>query len=185
MPSTASGVSNCATALMACSRTFALESRNAFSSPGTARELDEVIGVHGSIGARCENEIVRRALLFRAQPCGGQVGQLIEPVHRARKPRQCLHETIAPRDVRQLVEQHDIPAIVGPPAASTGSRIVAVRMPHVTGIVKRCFVGASGVYGGGCTPTTARTVRASGVVMKRTNRAADCGVRAAVITAAS
>ena len=44
---------------------------------------------------------------FYAQPPGGEPDQRIEPIDRAGQLRQRLRQTVAPLDVRQLVQDHD------------------------------------------------------------------------------
>ena len=71
-------------------------------------------GVRRAGRARREHEIVAGALPLGAQLPRAHPGERVEPVERADHVADGLEEAIAPGDVRELVEEHDMNALVVP-----------------------------------------------------------------------
>ena len=85
-----------------------------------SREIEEVTGVLARARAGREHQVVARQLALRAQPPRRPPDARVRPVQRARQGGESLHEAVAPRDVRQLVQQHGAAAVVGPRVGGCG-----------------------------------------------------------------
>ena len=79
-----------------------------------ARDVEQVLGIRGTARAGRQHEVVARALPLGAEVTRADPGERVEPVDRAHRLDDGLHEAVATGHVRQLVEKHDADAIVRP-----------------------------------------------------------------------
>jgi hypothetical protein len=71
------------------------------------RDRHELLGVAGRQDARREDRVVGCDLALDAQATGADPDERVAPVDRARHVGECLHEDVAPADVRQLVDDNE------------------------------------------------------------------------------
>ena len=83
-------------------------------------DVEQMPGVVARGRAGGEHAIVAGELLLCAQPLRRPPHARMRPVQRARAGGDPLDQAVAPRDVRQLVQQHRPPAIVGPVVGRRG-----------------------------------------------------------------
>ena len=70
--------------------------------------------VVGPLDAAVQHRIVARVLALLAQALRGEPDERVEPVRRPQTFGGHLREPVAAADVRELVQEHDAHAIVGP-----------------------------------------------------------------------
>ena len=85
-------------------------------------ELEQVAGVLAGLLAGAQHAVVARQLSLDPQASGHPPGARMHPVQRAHDGRQHLREAIAPRDVRQLVQDHGPAPVECPRVGDRGNQ---------------------------------------------------------------
>jgi hypothetical protein len=80
-----------------------------------ARDREQVLGVARRARAAAQNRVVGGELALDAQPSRRQPRERVHPLHGQRELRDRVRDAVAPAHVRELVQQHDAPAL-GVPA---------------------------------------------------------------------